>query len=78
MAAGALGGSAATHNLTKRSQELKMLSRLTIAVEEPAAAAQLLSAPANAIAASHDILAVQPLSERVLQQVGPLLALRTH
>ena len=45
------------------------MSRLTIALEEPAAAAQLLSAPANAIAASHDILAVQPLSERVLQQV---------
>lgn len=37
--------------------------------EEPAAAAQLLSAPADAIATSYDILAVQPLSERALQQV---------
>ena len=50
------------------------LSRLTIILEEPAAAAQLLSLPADSIAASYDILAVQPMSERVLQQVLPSLA----
>ena len=66
-ASAALGG-----NLLRgssHSHQLIQLSRLTIAFEEPAAAAQLLSAPADAIAASHDILAVQPLSERALQQV---------
>ena len=60
----------------KGSQELTQLSRLTVALEEPTAAAQLLTAPANIIAASHDILAVQPLSERVLQQVRPVLSTR--
>lgn len=46
------------------------LSRLTLAMQEAAPAAQLLGA-ANPITSSFDILAVQPLSDRVFQQVTP-------
>ena len=49
-------------------RQLAQVSRLTIALEEAATAAQLLGA-ANPITASYDLLAVQPLSERVFQQV---------
>ena len=49
-------------------RQLAQVSRLTVALEEAAAAAQLLGAP-NPITASYDLLAVQPLSERVFQQV---------
>ncbi|BDA47015.1 Ribonuclease P protein subunit p30 [Coccomyxa sp. Obi] len=48
-------------------RQLLQVSRLTVAVEEAAAAAQLLGGP-NPITASYDLLAVQPLSERVFQQ----------
>ncbi|KAK9918607.1 hypothetical protein WJX75_005327 [Coccomyxa subellipsoidea] len=48
-------------------RQLAQLSRLTVALEEAAAAAQLLGA-SNPITASYDLLAVQPLSERVFQQ----------
>ena len=75
-AAGAPGYSASKQGFLERSQGLTQLSRLTVSLEGGAAAAQLLSTPANAIAASHDILAVQPLSERVLQQVCPLPPIR--
>ena len=50
------------------SRQFLQVSRLTVAVEEAAAAAQLLGGP-NPITASYDLLAVQPLSERVFQQV---------
>ena len=50
---------------------MQQLSRLTLAVDEAAVAAAAL-APGAPLPAGYDIVAVQPLSERVLQQVSPL------
>ena len=49
---------------------MQQLSRLTLAVDEAAVAAAAL-APGAPLPAGYDIVAVQPLSERVLQQVSP-------
>lgn len=53
-----------------RLQQVQQLSRLTLAVDEAAVAAAAL-APGAPLPAGYDIVAVQPLSERVLQQVSP-------
>ena len=53
---------------------MQQLSRLTLAVDEAAVAAAAL-APGAPLPAGYDIVAVQPLSERVLQQVIPCASL---
>ena len=53
---------------------MQQLSRLTLAVDEAAVAAAAF-APGAPLPAEYDIVAVQPLSERVLQQVSPAQAL---
>jgi Xaa-Pro aminopeptidase len=50
---------------------VQQLSRLTLVVDEAAAAAAAL-APGAPLPAGYDIIAVQPLSERVLQQARGL------
>ena len=53
------------------AQNLQQLKRLTLATDDPAAAAQAFAngASSRAETAGYDLLAVQPLSERLLQQV---------
>lgn len=51
----------------RRQPTLSQLTRLTLATEDPSAASQAFTGTHPA-AASYDLLAVQPLSERVLQQ----------
>lgn len=48
--------------------QVQQLSRLTLATDEAALAAAAL-APGAPLPAGYDVVAVQPLSERVLQQV---------
>lgn len=50
---------------------LQQLSRLTLSTEDSSAAAQAFSGM-HAAASSYDLLAVQPMSERVLQQACKL------
>ncbi|KAK9835715.1 hypothetical protein WJX74_006544 [Apatococcus lobatus] len=52
------------------AQDLKQLKRLTLSTDDPAAAAQAFAGGASSRAetAGYDLLAVQPLSERLLQQ----------
>ena len=47
---------------------IKQLTRLTMSTDDSSAAAQSLNG-AHGAASSYDLLAVQPMSERVLQQV---------
>jgi hypothetical protein len=58
--------------------QLGQLTRLTVAADEPAAAAQLLGPAPSPITASYDLLAVQPLSERVFQQARHFRLLLKH
>lgn len=51
--------------------DIQQLTRLTLATEDSTAAAQALSGSRQGTAATYDLLAIQPLSERVLQQVSP-------
>lgn len=53
------------------AQDMKQLKRLTLSTDDPAAAAQAFARGATGCAetAGYDLLAVQPLSERLLQQV---------
>ena len=48
--------------------DLQQLTRLTLSTEDSSAAAQAFTGT-HAAARSYDLLAVQPMSERVLQQV---------
>ena len=55
---------------------LSQLTRLTLLTEDSSAAAQAFTGT-QAAAATYDVLAIQPLSERVLQQVGGIASMVT-
>ena len=56
----------------RRQPTLSQLTRLTLVTEDPSAASQAFTGTHPA-AASYDLLAVQPLSERVLQQASTVI-----
>ena len=62
------------HQALNRKQsaqsDIQQLTRLTLATEDSTAAAQAFSGAHQGAAATYDLLAIQPLSERVLQQVS--------
>lgn len=51
------------------STDIQQLTRLTLATEDSPAAAQAFTG-AQSAAATYDLVAIRPLSERVLQQVS--------